>query len=133
MAVPESIRNEIKLKAAQEWPGDYSMQLHVVNEQSEAFEIMVHYEASLDMTNVINLKSMKKAKSEWQNDFVMQLHVFTEQAEAAFAFFDFKPDAFPLEVVEEIRIRAFSEWPDDFVMMLHTLNEELESWQQLNA
>jgi len=46
--VPNEVLKGIKVRAAVAWPGDYSMQAHVIGEQSEAFERIAHYQTTLE-------------------------------------------------------------------------------------
>jgi hypothetical protein len=130
--VPNEVLKGIKVRAAVAWPGDYSMQAHVIGEQSEAFERISHYQTTLDMTNDVIACCMKRALLDWPDDFDMQVHVFDEQIEAAGDFFNAQFPEVPEDVLKEIRIRGFSEWPEDYSMMLHELTEQIAGWKSVN-
>lgn len=109
------------------------MQAHVVQEQSEAYLRMAHFESNLDQDNEIVGQSMRKAKSDWPEDYAMQLHVFDEQMQAAIAFFDYENVSLPSEILNSIKIKAFSEWTGDYSMMLYTLNDQVAGWMAIHG
>lgn len=131
--VPEPIMSEIKRRAEAEWPGDYAMQLHVIEQQAESFSRLDNYWTSLDFDNEVLLNCRSKATSDWPDDYTMQLHTFEGQVEAANKFFASTHDMIPDSVFEDIKVRAFADWPGDYEMMLHTLNEQASAWLRLNG
>ena len=132
MPIPEHVNIAIRQKASFDWPGDYSMQLHFVESQTQAFMEMSYLQSSMDQTNEVTATCLKKAISDWSDDYEMQLHVFHEQLNSAFAFFEFSNPGMPESVLEGIKIAAFSEWAGDYVMMKHYLEEQTNAWLTLN-
>ena len=82
MIVSPEIAKIIRFKAAAEWPDDFEMQRHVIEEQTEAAEKMTHYQQNLDTTNEVVENCLRKALTEWPDDYEMMLHVLTEQVAA---------------------------------------------------
>jgi hypothetical protein len=80
-AVPPEILSSIRSKAGAEWPTDYLMQAHVIEQQSIAYcEVLALPPADLPQSVRRTIKS--KAIEEWPNDFVMQKHIIDQQVEA---------------------------------------------------
>lgn len=131
--VPVEAKESIKRKAAAEWPGDYVMQTHVIEQQTEAYLKVEHYWTTLDFSNDVLADCRKKALGDWPDDYVMQLYTFESQVGSAQEFFDFSPEGVPEEIAQEIKVRAFSEWSGDYEMMLHTAKEQSEAWLRLNG
>lgn len=131
MTVSSETKKIIRVKAATEWPDDFEMQRHVIQEQMEAAEKMIHYQQNLDMTNEVVGTCLRKSISEWPEDFSMQVHVFEGQIEAASTFFEYENRKLNPEVLEGIKTKAFSEWTDDYEMMLHVLIEQVAAWEEL--
>lgn len=71
----------IKEQSLLEWPDDYSMQLHYINEQKSALKELKRTIANTSNPDLIKI-IYNKAKSEWPKDFSMQLHVLKEQIKA---------------------------------------------------
>lgn len=130
--MPHHVRTSIKAAAASEWPGDYSMQAHVIEEQTLSYRTMAAYRQKLS-GNKVGETAIEKALTEWPDDYTMQVHVVEEQTAAAKAFFEYADLKVPSNIVEEIRARAFSEWPGDYEMMLHELQGQIEGWLQINS
>lgn len=78
--VPENILGIIKKKAGKEWPDDYDMQLHIIQSQSKAYNIL-RYSPPDDIPSDKFNSIYSKAKKEWPNDFEMQLHIVKEQVQ----------------------------------------------------
>lgn len=131
MALSTEIMSIIRTKAASEWPDDFEMQRHVINQQIEAAEKMVLYLTKLDQENPVTKTCINKAFAEWPEDFEMQVHVFEGQMEAAPAFFEYEHATMPAETLERIKTKAFSEWTEDFEMMLYVLRQQVEAWEEL--
>lgn len=76
-----TIAEAIRVFAKSEWPDDFSMQRHVIEEQTEAYNWLQNFveprvpPADMD-------KIFVKAIEEWPSDFAMQKHVVEEQVEA---------------------------------------------------
>ena len=131
MALSTEIMSIIKRKATLEWPDDFEMQRHLIQQQTAAAEQMILYLTKLDQDNPIIKDCMNKALGEWPEDFEMQVHVFNGQMEAAPAFFEFGHAAMPSETLERLKAKAFSDWHGDFEMMLHVLREQVAAWEEL--
>ncbi|PHQ93811.1 MAG: hypothetical protein COB39_14345 [Marinosulfonomonas sp.] len=114
--IPENIMMRIRNTAEAEWPSDYVMQAHTIEEQTEAYLKFCNYQENLDAENDIFKASFAKAISEFPDDYVMQVYVFEGQVEAATAFFETIFPDIPAKIQEEIRLKAFSEWPSDYEM-----------------
>jgi len=73
--------NEIRKRAEQEWPKDYSMQAYEVKKQKDAFYNLWQYRPSnIDSRTMEEIK--KRAATEWPGDYSMQLYETKKQAEA---------------------------------------------------
>jgi hypothetical protein len=131
--VPNETIIGIKAIAASEWPGDYAMQAHVVEQQSEAYLTMASYLTQLDIYNEVIANALSKAQTDWPTDFTMQVHVFEGQMESAGAFFSYANAAIPEHVLEAIKVNAFGEWPGDYQMMVYALEQQVDGWIALNG
>jgi hypothetical protein len=73
--------NEIRKRAEQEWPKDYSMQAYEIKKQKEAFYHLGQYRPSgVDSRTLDEIK--KRAADEWPGDYSMQLYETKNQASA---------------------------------------------------
>jgi hypothetical protein len=130
--VPGPILAVIRQKAAAEWPGDYVMQKHTIEEQSRCYLELQHFRNGMDASNEVSAICFDKAEADWPDDFQMQLHTFNSQIESAIDFFNATFDGVPQSVIDEVRTLAFTEWTGDYEMMLHTLREQIAAWVALN-
>ncbi len=74
-----SIDREIKERAKEEWPGDYSMQTYEVKKQRAAFKTFHEFRAPSGM-NTSTFNAIKaRAETEWPKDFSMQLYELKQQ------------------------------------------------------
>jgi len=80
--ISDEIKSVIKQAAEEEWPGNFVMQLHVVEEQLEAF-VSIDALKENNTDNAVFQTVMKKAVEDWPDDYVMQLDTIKEQLAAA--------------------------------------------------
>ncbi len=71
----------IKQNSKIEWPEDYRMQAHYIQEQNNALSEL-RKGCTTDIDSEVFLQIRKGAKREWPNDYRMQLHYEREQIEA---------------------------------------------------
>jgi hypothetical protein len=130
-AIPSETRLSIKEKAEAEWPHDYEMQLHIIEEQSNSFLEYSFIRQNTEANDLLE-RLFILADDKWPDDFAMRLHEFNSQLEAVGKFFEFDPPNVPSEVVEDIKTRAFLEWDNDFSMCLHHLETQIAAYIELN-
>jgi hypothetical protein len=130
-SLPAEVQTGIKAKALADWPTDYEMQLHSIEEQSRSFLEYSHLKNNTASNDLLE-KLFGMADEKWSDDYVMRLHEFRSQLDAAGQFFDFAQPGVPEEILEEIKIRALSEWDHDFVMCFHQLENQVAAWIKLN-
>lgn len=133
MAVPPEIKEAIKAFAAKEWPGDFKMQVYVINEQMEAYEKIEILKRENRAGGDIFRTCLQKATSEWADDFNMQLYELNQQIESAIEFEKYVDPSIPEKIFLEMKNRAWEEWSDDndFNMMLYELKEQISAWKEL--
>lgn len=80
--VPEEIIVEIKLKAIQDWPDDYSMQVYILEKQVDAYKVLYAW-AHNNKNNEMAERIFRKAQRDWPGDYSMQLYLVKKEVEAA--------------------------------------------------
>jgi len=77
----EEIQREIKERSQKQWPEDYEMQEHTIQEQTQAYHDINNLQSSYlkneDISRIIG-----RAIKQWPEDYEMQLHTANEQIEA---------------------------------------------------
>ena len=69
-----SIDEEIKARAAEEWPDDYAMQAYEYKRQREAWDEMRRYASSAALGKIV-----AKARREWPDNYTMQRYEVQRQ------------------------------------------------------
>ncbi|WP_313055494.1 hypothetical protein [Pseudomonas lopnurensis] len=129
-AIPENVKDRIKIKAAREWPSDFEMQQHTIEKQLEAYTELVGIKEKFNNHEFVS-PIIEFSSSSWPDDYEMELYTFNKQFDAGIAFFEYEAPDVPSEIFEQIKLKAFSEWPDDHEMKLHTLENQIEAWRNL--
>ncbi len=80
-AVNADEKTIIKARSKTEWPDDYSMQEHYINEQIQALEKMKKLKNEVK-NDVDKARIVQKAVSEWPEDYTMQVHIANKEIEA---------------------------------------------------
>ncbi len=77
----EVIYKNIRKRSKIEWPDDYSMQVHYIEEQNKAF---IEFEklTKQHLNDSTISKIIKNARKEWPDDYDMQLHTAMEQIDS---------------------------------------------------
>lgn len=134
MAVPPETKNAIKAFAAREWPDDYKMQMHVINEQIDAYERIELLKRENSAGGTVFSVCLQKAMSEWGDDFNMQLYELNQQLEAASEFEDYMDHSIPEKIFSKMKSRAWAEWKadGDYNMALYELKEQISAWKEIN-
>ncbi|MDX8396921.1 MAG: hypothetical protein R8K49_01225 [Mariprofundaceae bacterium] len=86
--VPTEIKAAIRKMAESEWPGDFTMQLHLVTEQFEAFKSVDALKSEVGESQTFKI-ALNNALEDYSEDYVMQLHVLKEQLSAAIKLAEF--------------------------------------------
>lgn len=123
----------IRRNAAAEWPTDFSMQRHEIEQQTEAAAKMDLYRSELDQNNPVVTACMSKAMGDWPENFSMQVYEFENQLDAATNFFSYENPSVPKDVFDGIKQRAFSDWPGDYSMMHYELTNQIEAWLSIHG
>lgn len=71
----------IKEEAKREWPDDFSMQVHFIEQQQKAV-LELRQPPPTDIDSKLFADIREKAKQEWPVDFSMQVHSIKQQVEA---------------------------------------------------
>lgn len=125
--VPLEIQAAIFAKAAEDHPGDFCTQKHVIDLECAAYlEVQAlqrsPYEAS-DMRAVLTA-----ACSDWPDSYQMQLHACQHQLEHHDLLARHQDDRLPRAVVDTIKARAAREWPLNLVFRYLSIHRQCEAW-----
>ena len=120
----------IAAHASMEWPGDYSMQEHIIGQGREALHYLMNY-VPPNMHPMVFKVIRIKAFIDWPMDLSMRWHVEQQQQEATF----FLEAAWNTTDQKRIALlkKARSEWPDDFVMQYHVYGQQVQAGIDLGA
>lgn len=77
----KTIKESIKQKARSDYPNDFSMQKHIIEEEISAWNELNNFNPEHIPKNILNT-ILKTAQEEYNNDFSMQLHEIKEQIES---------------------------------------------------
>jgi Fe-S cluster biosynthesis and repair protein YggX len=122
----ETTEQIIKEKSLKDWPDNYEMQAHIIQNQQKSLEALKRLDAN-ELGDDIFKVVVRKAKEEWPNDFEMQLNTFQTQKKAWLTLNELKPDVLTESQFNTIIKNAKKSWPDNFEMQLHEFETQREA------
>jgi hypothetical protein len=111
MNLPADWSSTAQAKCREEWPTDYQMQKHCIDQQTNAARELSSGAPSGIEQGVFRIIRGKCAE-EWPRDFQMRAHCEKQQYDAYFALNSSKPG-------DSVRNACAQEWPNDFQMRQH--------------
>jgi hypothetical protein len=81
-SVPSSVENNIRTNAEQEWPDNYRMQKHTIDNQTEAYKKLENLNSIEGVPDNVLTKIKEKAEAEWGDNYRMRVHTIESQAKA---------------------------------------------------
>lgn len=124
------VYTQIKKRAEKEWPGDYEMQLHTIQEERNSYQQL----QSIDMKSIpqqVVVTIIRDAAKEWPNEYGMQVHIIEEQRDAYLSIQKLTPRGVSEDVFQKIKQDAINEWPGEYTMQLHTIQEQTSAFTKL--
>ena len=125
--LPLEIQSAIFGKAAEDHPGDFCTQKHVIDLECAAYlEVQAllcsGYEES-DMHAILTA-----ACSDWPGSYQMQLHACQHQLEHRDLLARHQDDRLPRVVVDNIKAKAAHDWPLNLMLRYLAIERQCEAW-----
>lgn len=79
---PAGWESRIRSKAEEEWPGDFSMQKHTIDQQLAAVASLRRIRSERALPGKVLDSILARSVKEWGGDFTMQFHTVKEQMDA---------------------------------------------------
>jgi len=125
--VPHEIQAAIFGKAAEDHPGDFCAQKHVIDLECAAYlEVQALQRGPYDEPDMQAILSA--ACSDWPDSYQMQQHACRHQLEHRDLLARHQDDRLPRAVVDTIKARAAREWPRNLMFRYLSIHRQCEAW-----
>jgi len=128
--VPSNVLQAIKKMAASDHPRDFSTQIFVINEQTEAYGKLQKFRP-VGIPEQVFIEMLRQAAEDHPSDYSTQIFVLEENVQAYCTLANFKTDDVPIETLAAIKEEAERDHPSDFSTQLFVVNDQIESFKAL--
>ncbi len=122
----------IKKKCAKDWPDDFRMQVHCIEQQAKGLKSL---SSPVDRTISSQDHSLLRVKceNEWPDDFRMRAHCEEQQIKGLQKIQSPAPQDMDSKDFSVVMSHCTKEWPNDFRMRAYCLDKQIEAVRTLRG
>jgi hypothetical protein len=129
--MPANVLSQVKAKAAQDFPDDYSTQKYVIQTQEQAYTNIQNYRDQR-VPQTVFAKLKQKAASDFPLDFSTQKYVLDTQCTAYVQVESYSANGIPVDVLGRVMRKATSDFPNDYSTQKYVIDTQVAAYREMN-
>lgn len=130
-AATENVEEVIKTKCAAQWPEDFRMQAHCIEQQQQAARLLTN---TSDLPTAVSTPSTgvrTKCAADWPDDFRMRAHCEQQQMKGLEALTQPRPEDISEDDYSILFLHCEKQWATDYRMRAHCMSQQMEAVRKL--